>query len=76
MNWQDTLFAQVQKLCFVAAGYVDISTQDHAAFGKPRDAANDWQPRLVKVRVGERVVEVSAEVAVERILAGVAEFVQ
>ena len=66
-------FAQVQRSVFTAAGFVEgIPGEFHAPVPTPAN----WQPKPVKIYFTDgRVMEVDYQVALQRIVAGIAALV-
>lgn len=72
----DTNHKTVQAQVFTKAGFVDISDSAHATFAKPANAPANWQPSMVQIRMKDgRVLSVHHEVALQRVLQGVATLV-
>jgi hypothetical protein len=69
----DTRFVEVQKAVHLAAGFVEGAANE---FHTPKPTPADWQPKPVKIVFTDgRVLEVNYQVALQRILAGIAELV-
>lgn len=72
----DSNHKTVQAQVMVKAGFVDISDSAHATFAKPNSAGTAWQPSMVQIRMRDgRVLSVHHEVALQRVLQGVATLV-
>ena len=69
-------FQHIQKDVYLAAGFLDCTTEsDPLHFARPVDDP-DWKPKPVKIYFTDgRIMEVDYQVAIQRIVAGIAALV-